>query len=88
MCMREYRCCLKLCYVVCYLVLCINTFSYVVGVEELWLYTIKEPAFEYSDIDSYRLFVCCEDPYGSSYSYLILRLVEVKQVSEYVPPGM
>ena len=77
-----------MCYVVCYVVLCINTFSSVVGVEELWLYTIEEPAFEYSDIDSYRLFVCCEDPYGSSYSYLILRLVEVKQVSEYVPPGM
>ena len=58
-----------------------------IGVEELWLYTIEEPVFQYSDTDSYRLFVCCEDPYGSTYSYLILRLVEVKQAS-YVPPGM
>ncbi|CAG2239961.1 INO80E [Mytilus edulis] len=63
-----------------------NTTDVYGNVTGFWLYTIAEPAFEYSDIDSYRVFVCCQDPYGSSYSYLILRLTEVKIIEPYVPP--
>lgn len=54
---------------------------------DLWLYTRDNPVFEYSDIDSFRVFVCCQDAYGSSFSYLVLRLIEVKQETPYVPPG-
>ncbi|XP_052068612.1 uncharacterized protein LOC127707895 isoform X1 [Mytilus californianus] len=63
-----------------------NTTDEYGNVTGFWIYTIAEPAFEYSDIDSYRVFVCCQDPYGSSYSYLILRLTEVKIIEPYVPP--
>ncbi|VDI63643.1 Hypothetical predicted protein [Mytilus galloprovincialis] len=63
-----------------------NTTDVYGNVTGFWLYTIAAPAFEYSDIDSYRVFVCCQDPYGSSYSYLILRLTEVKIIEPYVPP--
>ncbi|XP_052069551.1 uncharacterized protein LOC127708599 isoform X3 [Mytilus californianus] len=54
------------------------------GVYSIW--TVEEPAFAYNDIDSYRIFICCQDDLGSSTSYLILRLTEVAETKQYIPP--
>ncbi|VDI04607.1 Hypothetical predicted protein [Mytilus galloprovincialis] len=54
------------------------------GVYSIW--TVEEPAFAYNDIDSYRIFICCQDALGSSTSYLILRLTEDAETIPYIPP--
>ncbi|CAG2244568.1 unnamed protein product [Mytilus edulis] len=54
------------------------------GVYSIW--TVDEPAFAYNDIDSYRIFICCQDALGSSSSYLILRLTEDTETIPYIPP--
>lgn len=59
--------------------------NFVFPVYSIW--TADEPAFAYNDIDSYRVFICCQDAYGSTASYLILRLTEDKTEVTYIAPG-
>ena len=50
------------------------------------LFTHKNPAFAYKDINSYILSVCCEDGFGTVKGLLQINIKEVREHVNYKPP--
>ena len=62
-----------------------SSFYFITSVYSIW--TVTEPSFAYNDVNSYRIFICCQDDNGSSTAYLVLSIKENKIEVPYVTPG-